>query len=45
MPIKKTASGKFKFGNSGKAYSDRDKAIKQMRAMYANGYRSKGKDK
>lgn len=49
MPIKKTkVKGKtaYKFGDSGKAYtgkSGKSKAVKQMKAMYANGYRGRGK--
>ena len=47
MPIKrcKMKSGKpgYKFGNSGKCYSAKEQAEKQMKAMYANGYRGKGK--
>ena len=36
----------WKYGRSGKCYAGRfgkAKAIKQMRAMFASGYRSKGK--
>lgn len=38
MPIKKTKSG-YKFGNSGKVYSTKAKAVKQMKAIYASGYK------
>ena len=40
MPIKKV-NGKYKFGNSGKAYESKKKALRQMRAMFSNGYREK----
>lgn len=40
MPIKKTKSGKYKFGNSGKEYKSKSGAVKQMKAMFANGYES-----
>jgi hypothetical protein len=39
MPVHKTDGG-YKFGDSGKTYRDRDAAVKQMRAMFANGYKS-----
>jgi hypothetical protein len=42
MPIMKTTlkNGKtgYKFGQHGHAYPTRAGAVKQMRAMYANGY-------
>ncbi len=45
MPIKrcKTSSGKkgYKWGNSGKCYSAKEQAVRQMKAAYANGYRGK----
>ena len=40
MPIHKTKSG-YKFGKSGKVYKSKKKAIKQMRAIYASGYKRK----
>lgn len=40
MPIKKIKGG-YKFGKSGKKYPTKAAAIKQMKAMYANGYKSK----
>lgn len=41
MPIKKTKTG-YQWGNHGKIYKDRKKAVKQMKAAFANGYKSKG---
>jgi hypothetical protein len=41
MPIHKTTGGKWKWGKSGKAYSSKAKAVKQMKAIYASGYRGK----
>lgn len=38
MPIHKT-DGKFQWGNHGKKYKSRQKAVNQMRAAFANGYR------
>jgi hypothetical protein len=43
MPIMKTTlkNGKagFKFGPHGHAYPTKEGALRQMRAMYANGYK------
>ena len=42
MPIHKTKSGGYQWGNSGKVYYGKDakaKAEKQARAAYANGYK------
>ncbi len=38
MPIKKVSGG-FKWGNKGKTYSNREGAVKQAQAAYANGYK------
>lgn len=41
MPIKKVKlDGKtgYKYGNSGHVYPTKEGALKQMRAMFANGY-------
>jgi len=47
MPIMKTTlkSGKtgYKFGAHGHAYPTKAGALKQMRAMYANGYKGSSK--
>ena len=43
MPIKKV-NGKYKYGNSGKEYATRKQALRQMRAMYANGYKGESKE-
>lgn len=40
MPIKKTKSG-YKFGSSGKTYKSKAKAVKQMKAIFASGYKGK----
>jgi hypothetical protein len=40
MPIKKVKGG-YKYGKSGHVYPSRKGAIKQMKAMFANGYRGK----
>jgi len=42
MPIKKVKGG-YRFGKSGKIYKTKAAAQKQMRAMYASGYKGKGK--
>ncbi len=39
MPIHKTASGKWKWGKSGKEYDKKEDAEKQMRAIFASGYK------
>lgn len=39
MPIHKTPSGKWKWGKSGKEYDKKEDAEKQMRAIYASGYK------
>lgn len=44
MPVHKTNGG-YKFGESGKTYPTRAQAEKQARAIYASGYREKGKRK
>ncbi len=41
MPIKKSGKG-YKFGDSGHVYPTKEGAKKQMRAMYANGYKGEG---
>lgn len=40
MPIHKVKGG-WKWGNSGKVYKNRKDAVKQMKAIYANGYKGK----
>jgi hypothetical protein len=40
MPIKKTKNG-YKWGSHGKTYKSKKKAVKQMKAAFANGYRGK----
>jgi hypothetical protein len=49
MPIKtcKTPKGKsgYKYGDSGKCYSDRSKAVKQAQAIKASQARAKKKGK
>ena len=49
MPIKscKTKTGKsgFKYGDSGKCYSERSKAVKQAQAIKASQTRAKKKGK
>lgn len=40
MPIIKTDKG-YKYGEHGKEYKSKLKAIQQMKAMYANGYKEK----
>lgn len=44
MPVHKTKGGGYQWGKSGKIYygkSAKEKAEKQARAAYANGYREK----
>lgn len=40
MPIKKVKGG-YKFGNKGKVYPTKQQAVKQMKAIYASGYKEK----
>ena len=44
MPVHKTKDGGYQWGNSGKVYKGKDakqKAMRQARAIYASGYKSK----
>ena len=41
MPIQKVAGGGWKFGDSGKIYQSKAKALRQGRAIYAAGYKKK----
>lgn len=41
MPIHKRGV-LFQWGDHGKKYKSRDKAVKQMKAAFANGYKGKG---
>lgn len=38
MPIKRVKGG-WKWGKSGKVYKDKEDAERQMRAIYASGYK------
>lgn len=40
MPIKKVSGG-YKWGRSGKVYPSKSGAIRQMKAIYASGYKKK----
>lgn len=40
MPIHKT-DGKWQWGQHGKKYKSKARAVKQMKAAFANGYRGK----
>lgn len=42
MPIKKVKGG-YKYGSKGHTYPTRAGAIRQMKAMFANGYKPKKK--
>jgi len=42
MPVHKTKGG-YKWGKSGKTYPTRTQAVKQAKAIYASGYKSKKK--
>jgi len=44
MPIKKVEGG-YKFGSKGKVYKTKTEAEKQMKAMYASGYKGKRKSR
>lgn len=44
MPVKRVKGG-FRFGSSGKTYPTREGAVRQAKAIYASGYRSKSKVK
>lgn len=41
MPIHKTSDNKYQWGKSGKKYTKKSDAIKQMKAIYASGYKGK----
>lgn len=41
MPIHKVGKKGYKWGKSGKVYKSRKKAIQQMMAIFANGYKEK----
>ena len=41
MPIHKTKSGGYQWGSHGKVYKSKAKAVKQMKAAFANGYKGK----
>ena len=44
MPIQRCTLGStkgWKWGKSGKCYKSREKALKQMRAIMANGYKER----
>lgn len=46
MPVHRTKGGGYQWGNSGKIYygsGAKEKAEKQGRAAYANGYKGKNK--
>jgi len=43
MPLKKVGN-KWQYGDSGKLYQNKEDAIKQMKAMYANGYEEDDED-
>ena len=45
MPIRRTPSGKYKWGSSGKEYPTKAQAARQARAIYASGYKPKKKGK
>ena len=38
MPIHKNPDGTWQWGRSGKKYKNREDAVKQMKAIFANGY-------
>ena len=42
MPVKKVKGG-YKWGNSGKVYKTKKKAERQCKAIYASGYKPKGR--
>lgn len=42
MPIRKVKGG-YKYGSSGKVYPTKAGAVRQMRAMYASGYKGSKK--
>lgn len=42
MPVHKTKGG-YKFGKTGKVYKTKKQAQKQARAIFASGYKKKGK--
>jgi|TARA_R110000796_G_scaffold250961_1_gene381335 hypothetical protein len=42
MPVKKVKGG-YKWGNSGKVYKTKKKAERQGKAIYASGYKPKGR--
>lgn len=44
MPIIKTKDGKYKWGQNGKEYRTKEEAERQMKAIYAAGYKKDKKD-
>lgn len=42
MPVRKVKGG-YKWGKSGKKYPTKKQAKRQAKAIYASGYREKGK--
>lgn len=44
MPIKKVKGG-YKWGNHGKVYKTRASALRQMRAIFASGYKKSSRKK
>lgn len=45
MPIHQNQDGTWQWGQSGKKYRNKADAIKQMQAIFANGYREPGQNK
>jgi len=42
MPVRKVKGG-YKWGNSGKVYKTKKQAERQSKAIYASGYKTKGR--
>ena len=42
MPIHKRDGAPYQWGEHGKKYKSRKKAVEQMKAAFANGYKGKG---
>lgn len=45
MPIHKNPDGTWQWGKSGKKYKKYSDAVKQMKAIFASGYKEGGQEK
>lgn len=45
MPIHQNPDGTWQWGKSGKKYKNKEDAVRQMQAIFANGYREPKQEK